>query len=74
MRTMPEFLKLVLKSVQLLLCVRSTKVYNIGDYHIFDSYCLNFLINSAKAWIVNFKNGNDNNNNLSNKNYVRCVR
>ena len=30
--------------------------------------------NSSNSWIVNFKYGNDNNNNKSNKYFVRCVR
>ena len=30
--------------------------------------------NSNNAWIVNFNNGNVNNNNKDNHNYVRCVR
>ncbi|MBL0707903.1 MAG: DUF1566 domain-containing protein [Sulfurimonas sp.] len=29
---------------------------------------------SSNAWIVNFNSGNTNNNNKSNKYYVRCVR
>jgi len=29
---------------------------------------------SSNAWNVNFNNGNDNVNNKSNSNYVRCVR
>lgn len=29
---------------------------------------------SSSAWIINFKNGNDNSNNKSNDNYVLCVR
>ncbi|MEA2091813.1 MAG: DUF1566 domain-containing protein [Campylobacterota bacterium] len=30
--------------------------------------------NSENAWIVNFNNGNVNNNDKDNNNYVRCVR
>ncbi len=30
--------------------------------------------NTSDAWLVNFNNGNDNWNNKSNTNYVRCVR
>jgi len=48
-------------------------LYMVG-YHSFDTDFVNFLINSSKAWNVNFNNGNDNYNNKSNKNYVRCVR
>ncbi len=33
-----------------------------------------YVSNSKNAWIVNFKNGNTNNNNKTNENYVRCVR
>lgn len=29
---------------------------------------------TSNAWIVNFNNGNDNANNKSNANFVRCVR
>ena len=30
--------------------------------------------NPSNAWNVNFNNGNDNNNDISNTNEVRCVR
>ena len=30
--------------------------------------------NTTNAWNVNFNNGNDNANNKTNTNYVRCVR
>ncbi len=33
-----------------------------------------YMSNTKNAWIVNFKNGNTNNNNKTNEYYVRCVR
>jgi hypothetical protein len=45
-----------------------------GIFYNLKKYVKNSLINSSKAWNVNFNNGNDNYNNKSNKNYVRCVR
>jgi hypothetical protein len=33
-----------------------------------------YVSDDKNAWIVNFKNGNTNNNNKTNENYVRCVR
>ena len=71
---MPEFLKFILKS-ELFITVRQgyQSVY-IDSFDSFQFCCLNLLINSSSAWIVNFNNGNDNNNDVSNSNYVRCVR
>jgi len=44
---------------------------NTSDYYWSSSV---YVSNTKNAWIVNFKNGNTNNNNKTNKNYVRCVR
>ena len=42
--------------------------------HIFISAKLKSADDSSKAWIVNFRNDNDNWNDVSNRNFVRCVR
>jgi len=52
------------------------KFINKGFSVALDNYWSSSSIagNSDNAWNVNFNNGNDNGNNKSNLNYVRCVR
>ena len=75
--------KLNLKSVQNItvrqeyqsvLINTATEVCVTNSFYNFKNCYLNLLINSSKAWIVNFNNGNDNWNNKTNNNYVRCVK
>jgi len=49
---------------------------NRGLNVVSDNYWSSTTIvgNEDNAWGVNFNNGNDNWNNKSNNNYVRCVR
>ena len=71
---MPEFLKYILESVLFITVRQEYQSVYMDSFDSFQNHRLNLLINSSKAWIVNFNNGNDNNNDISNNNYVRCVR
>jgi hypothetical protein len=78
-----------LERVYFLLCDLFTKVYYINLYNNFyidfrnkrfnfqsNNYwsAITYANNTDNAWNVNFKNGNDNNNNKTNNKYFRCVR
>ena len=66
--------------VQQSLCDLFTKeyknihIYNFKRPYIYDLNKRFNVSNPSNAWNVNFNNGNDNNNDKTNSNYVRCVR
>ena len=62
------------KSVQYITLRQEYRSVYKDALYIFEEDCLNLLINSTQAWVVNFNNGNDNWNNKTNNNFVRCVR
>lgn len=57
-----------------------TTFYKLDKWKVYVATSDNYWSSSpnvsdpSNAWIVNFKNGNDNWNNKSNSNLVRCVR
>ena len=59
---MPEFLRynIMSKSVQYITLRQEYRSVYKDALYIFEEDCLNLLINSTQAWVVNFNNGNDN--------------
>ncbi|MCG2695714.1 DUF1566 domain-containing protein [Candidatus Parcubacteria bacterium] len=54
--------------------IRSLEIFKVREYFADGNYWSSTENSATNAWKQNFTTGNQNNNNKTNSNYVRCVR